>query len=35
MQRWGVPHHCIVVHGDIRRELEALARAWGMRALRL
>ena len=35
LQRWGVSHHCIVVHGDIRRELQALARAWGIRALTL
>ena len=35
IQRWGVTHHCIVVHGDIRRELQALARAWGIKALTL
>lgn len=33
IQRWGVTHHCIVVYGDIRRELQALARAWGIKAL--
>ncbi|MDO8587923.1 MAG: hypothetical protein Q7T82_12915 [Armatimonadota bacterium] len=35
LQRYGVAHHCIVVHGDIRRELQALARIWGIRSLTL
>jgi L-arabinose isomerase len=33
IQRQGVPHHVIVVHGDIRRELELLAGMLGIRAM--
>jgi L-arabinose isomerase len=32
IQKQGVPHHVIVVHGDIRQELRALAELLGIRA---
>jgi len=32
IQRQGVPHHVVVVHGDVRRELHRLAAILGIRA---
>jgi hypothetical protein len=29
LERWGVAHHAIIVHGDVRRELVDLAKALG------
>ena len=33
IQRWGVTHHVIVVHGDIRCELRKLAEIMGVKTL--
>jgi len=35
IQKKGVPHHVIVVHGDICRELEILAEIMGVESFRV
>jgi L-arabinose isomerase len=35
LQEYGVAHHCIVVHGDVQKEMQMLAKVWGIRSLTL